>query len=329
MKNLTILKFGGTSLNSDKKIETIIKIINEKLNKNEKLVVVVSAIGRAPSSYATDTILSTINSKYQETHKQETDLLMSCGETIASVIIASKLANKGLNTIPVTALKMGIITDNNYGSATPIKYKPKYLKTLLKQNKIPIITGFQALTKDNHITTIGRGGSDTTATILADMLNASKIEIYTDVNGVYDKDPQKYKDAKFYEHLTYKNAQELSDNGAKIIHKNAIKYAKPIDGIKKIKIENEVKIEKNIVRVKIFNTGDNIKEETQNRIWNRFYKSDEARTRTDGSTGIGLSIVKAIMNNYKKDYGVLNKQNGVEFYFELDLHMGEETEKTS
>ena len=110
---------------------------------------------------------------------------------------------------------------------------------------------------------------------------------------------------------------------------NAIKYAKPIDGIKKIKIENEVKIEKNIVRVKIFNTGDNIKEETQNRIWNRFYKSDEARTRTDGSTGIGLSIVKAIMNNYKKDYGVLNKQNGVEFYFELDLHMGEETEKTS
>lgn len=225
MKNLTILKFGGTSLNSDKKIETIIKIINEKLNKNEKLVVVVSAIGRAPSSYATDTILSTIDSKYQESHKQETDLLMSCGETIASVIIASKLANKGLNTIPVTALKMGIITDNNYGSATPIKYKPKYLKTLLKQNKIPIITGFQALTKDNHITTIGRGGSDTTATILADMLNASKIEIYTDVNGVYDKDPQKYKNAKFYEHLTYKNAQELSDSGAKIIHKNAIKYA--------------------------------------------------------------------------------------------------------
>lgn len=101
---------------------------------------------------------------------------------------------------------------------------------------------------------------------------------------------------------------------------NAIKNVKPtVDGEKIIKIENEVDNEKNKVRVKVFNTGDNIKEEDLNRIWNRFYKVDESRNREDGGTGIGLSFVKAIMNNYGNKYGVVNKQDGVEFYFELDV----------
>lgn len=225
MKNLTILKFGGTSLNNEEKINNIIKIVKEKIKNEEQLVIVVSAIGRTPESYATDTILSNIDKNYQKNHKQETDLLMSCGEIISSVIISNKLTNKNINALPVTASKLGIITNNNFGDAKPIKYKPKYLKNLINNNIIPIVTGFQAITKNGDITTLGRGGSDTTATILADMLNAKKIEIYTDVDGVYDKDPNKYKDAKFYEKLTYQQAQKLSDNGAKIIHKNAIQYA--------------------------------------------------------------------------------------------------------
>lgn len=100
---------------------------------------------------------------------------------------------------------------------------------------------------------------------------------------------------------------------------NAIKHVKEIDGKKVINIVNEVNIEKNKVRVKIFNTGENIAEEHINRIWNRFYKVDESRNRTDGGTGIGLSFVKAIMNNYGNRYGVTNKEDGVEFYFDLDL----------
>ena len=101
---------------------------------------------------------------------------------------------------------------------------------------------------------------------------------------------------------------------------NAIKNAKPTtDGEKIIKIENKIDMEKNKVQVKVFNTGDNIKEEDLNRIWNRFYKVDESRNREDGGTGIGLSFVKAIMNNYGNNYGVINKEDGVEFYFELDL----------
>lgn len=100
---------------------------------------------------------------------------------------------------------------------------------------------------------------------------------------------------------------------------NAIKHVKGKDGEKYIKIKNDIDIENNKVKVKIFNTGDNIPEEQLERIWNRFYKVDESRNRKEGGTGIGLSFVKAVMKNYNKDYGVINKENGVEFYFELEL----------
>ncbi len=102
---------------------------------------------------------------------------------------------------------------------------------------------------------------------------------------------------------------------------NAIKNVKQVEKLKFIEISNEVNIEKNKVRVKVFNTGDNISEQNIARIWNRFYKVDESRNRKDGGTGIGLSLVKAIMNNYHNEYGVINKENGVEFYFDLDLEL--------
>ena len=100
---------------------------------------------------------------------------------------------------------------------------------------------------------------------------------------------------------------------------NAIKHVEPVNGENYIKITNEVNIEKNTVRIKVFNTGEQISEEHMARIWNRFYKIDESRNRTDGGTGIGLAFVKAIMTNYGKDYGLVNKDNGVEFYFDLNL----------
>ncbi len=100
---------------------------------------------------------------------------------------------------------------------------------------------------------------------------------------------------------------------------NAIKHAQEINGKKLIKISSSIDIKKNKVRISVFNTGKNIKEENLNRIWKRFFKEDVSRNREDGGTGVGLALVKAIMNNYKNEYGVYNKQNGVEFYFELDL----------
>ena len=100
---------------------------------------------------------------------------------------------------------------------------------------------------------------------------------------------------------------------------NAIKHVKKVNGIKEIKISNRINKSKNKVRISIFNTGKKLEEEEKLRIWNRFYKADKSRKRQDGGVGIGLAFVKAIMNNYGKDYGVINKENGVEFYFELEL----------
>ena len=99
---------------------------------------------------------------------------------------------------------------------------------------------------------------------------------------------------------------------------NAIKHAKEVDGVKQIEIKIENKEENKKIRVSIFNTGDNISDEHVDKIWGRFYKEDSSRSREDGGTGIGLALVKAIMNNYQNDYGVINKENGVEFFFELD-----------
>lgn len=225
MKNLSILKFGGTSVSSEEKINRIIEITKEKLNNNEKIIIVVSAMGRYPDNYATDTLLSNLNEEFIKENKQATDLLMSCGEIISAVTIASKFVHNNINAIPVTGGAAGIITDNKFNEATPIKYKPHYLKKILKENKVPIVTGFQGVTTHNIITTLGRGGSDTTATILGDMLNAEKVEIYTDVDGIYDKDPKTNKNAKIYENLTYQEAYDLSTKGAKVIHEKAIKYA--------------------------------------------------------------------------------------------------------
>ena len=99
---------------------------------------------------------------------------------------------------------------------------------------------------------------------------------------------------------------------------NAIKHAKEVEGKRKIKIEINENTEKGKIRVSVFNTGDNISEEHIDKIWGRFYKEDTSRNRTDGGTGIGLALVKAIMINYKNDFGVINRKDGVEFYFELD-----------
>ena len=101
---------------------------------------------------------------------------------------------------------------------------------------------------------------------------------------------------------------------------NAIKNIKEINGKKLIEVKNEIDNKNNKVRIKVFNTGEKIPDEYINRIWNRFYKIDDSRNREDGGTGIGLSLVKAIMNNYKNEYGVINKEEGVEFYFDLDLN---------
>ncbi|MEF9951215.1 MAG: aspartate kinase [Clostridium sp.] len=222
--NILVQKFGGTSVATPETRELVAAKI-EKASKDGFLpVVVVSAIGRKGDPYATDTLLSLVNIK-ESTSPQEKDLLMCCGEIISAVVLADTLNKKGLRTRVLTGGQAGIITDNNFGNAEILKVDPVKVYDLLLAGIIPIITGFQGITNNNEFTTIGRGGSDTSATVLGEALKATAIEIYTDVDGIMTADPRIVDDAKIIDSISYSEIFQLADHGAKVIHPRAVSYA--------------------------------------------------------------------------------------------------------
>lgn len=224
--NIVILKFGGTSVTSLEKREKIINIVKNTIKNGEQPIVVVSAIGRYPSNYATDTLISLVDNDFKNNNPLAMDLLMSCGETISSVIISATLEANGIKALPLTGIQAGIITDNNFGNASIIDYDDTLIKEVLKDGFVPVVTGFQGATKKGYITTLGRGGSDTTATILGANLNAKRVEIFTDVDGIMTNDPNIDPTATLIEDISYDNAYNMAINGAKVIHEKAIIYAK-------------------------------------------------------------------------------------------------------
>lgn len=221
---IVVLKFGGTSVTTLEKREKIINLVKQTIANNELPIVVVSAIGRYPDNYATDTLISLVDDDFKQKNLLAMDLLMSCGETISSVIISATLEANGIRAIPLTGGQAGIITDNEFGNASIIQYNSKLIRSILKEGKVPVVTGFQGVTKDGYITTLGRGGSDTTATIIGTYLNAKRIEIYTDVDGIMTNDPRIDKNAKLIEEISYSKAYNMALKGAKVIHHKAIKY---------------------------------------------------------------------------------------------------------
>ncbi len=224
--DIVVLKFGGTSVTTLEKRQMIIEIVKNCIKNNETPIVVVSAIGRYPDAYATDTLISLVNDNFKASSKCGMDLLMSCGETISSVVISSCLNNYGINSLPVTGFQAGIITDDNFSNANVIDFNDSFIKKLLNDNIVPVVTGFQGITKDGFITTLGRGGSDTTATVLGAYLKAKRVDIFTDVDGLMNADPNLIKDAKIYDEISYDKAYEMACNGAKVINEKAILYAK-------------------------------------------------------------------------------------------------------
>ncbi|MEG0372060.1 MAG: aspartate kinase, partial [Clostridium sp.] len=153
------------------------------------------------------------------------DLLMCCGEIISSIVLSETLSKRGIKTRVLTGGQAGILTDNNYGNAEIIKVDPVNIYDLLLAGIVPIITGFQGITVNNEFTTIGRGGSDTSATVLGEALKAEAIEIYTDVDGIMTADPRIVSDAKIINNISYSEVFQLADHGAKVIHPRAVSYA--------------------------------------------------------------------------------------------------------
>lgn len=223
---IIVQKFGGSSLANPTGRENTVKKIKEAIKDGYSPVVVVSAMGRKGSPYATDTLIAFAKQVHLNANSRELDLLMSCGEVISAVILCQALKRDDLEAIALTGAQSGIITDENFGETRIISVNPKRIITELEAGKIPVVAGFQGISEFGEITTLGRGGSDTTASALGAALKAEFIEIFTDVDGVMTTDPRIVPTAKTIKKLNYEDVCELAFEGAKVIHPRAAEIAR-------------------------------------------------------------------------------------------------------
>lgn len=223
--NFVVQKFGGTSLNSEKKRKQAIENIIKEIDKGNYPIVVVSAMGRKGQAYATDTLLELVKNDETGIPARQKDLLLSCGEIISSVVLASELEKYGYDARSLTGWQAGITTDENFGSSRIIEVNPSRIIKLWQKEIIPVVAGFQGISPQGEITTLGRGGSDTTASVLAYALEANKVDIYSDVQGFMTSDPKKCSEAKKLDKITYNEACELAYQGAKVVHPRAAEVA--------------------------------------------------------------------------------------------------------
>ncbi|MDK2835562.1 MAG: aspartate kinase [Thermosediminibacterales bacterium] len=222
---IIVQKFGGTSVADSICREQVAKNIIGALKKGFKPVVVVSAMGRQGAPYATDTLKNLVTEIFKDVPARELDLIMSCGEIISSVVLANVLNKKGYKAKSLTGGQAGILTDDNFGNAQVIDFNPETILKTIKNGYIPVVSGFQGITKSGEITTLGRGGSDTTAAILGAGIKAERVEIYTDVDGIMTADPRILSEARVIETITYDEVFQLSNEGAKVIHPKAVEIA--------------------------------------------------------------------------------------------------------
>lgn len=224
--DIIVQKFGGTSVSTEERRKQVIKKIGKAIESGLKPVVVVSAMGRKGEAYATDTLLSLVDDNFKNNNKSAQDLLMCCGEIISSVVLCNDLYKHGITAVPLTGGQAGIITNDVHTNAQAIDVDTSNIMKILESGKVPIVTGFQGVTKEGFFTTLGRGGSDTSACILGVALNAKEIDIYTDVDGIMTADPRMVEDASLINEMTYNEGFQLADQGAKVIHPNAVALAK-------------------------------------------------------------------------------------------------------
>ncbi|MBC8062373.1 MAG: aspartate kinase [Clostridiaceae bacterium] len=222
---ILVQKFGGTSVSSAERRKLVANKILMAKQKGYNPVIVVSAMGRKGEPYATDTLLSLLEDKFKEQNLLSTDLLISCGEVISAVIMCNELTKLGINCIPLTGGQAGVITDDKFSSANLIKVNTDRLHSIISQGKVPVIAGFQGITEDGYVTTLGRGGSDVSASIIGVALNATSIEIYTDVDGIMTADPRIVPKASLIKEMSYSEVFQFADQGAKVIHPRAVELA--------------------------------------------------------------------------------------------------------
>jgi len=222
---ILVQKFGGTSVRDENGRKHALRHIKEALEKGYKLVVVVSAMGRKGEPYATDTLLNLVGAKRSKVSQRELDLLMSCGETISSIVFSNLLNENGIHSLAMTGATAGFRTNDEFGNAKILDMKCGRLLKELENYDVVVVAGFQGVTTKGDVTTLGRGGSDTSASALGVAVGAETIEIFTDVEGVMTADPRIVKEARPLSVVTYAEICNMAYQGAKVIHPRAVEIA--------------------------------------------------------------------------------------------------------
>ncbi len=236
MMKVIIQKFGGTSVGTRDQRERAARKVLEAQANGYSPVVVVSAMGRMGEPYATDTLLGLMESVGDDADPREQDLLMSCGEIISAVIMTQTLKAMGCPAVGLTGGQAGIITDESFGNTRILEVHPGRVVDCLGKGQVVVVAGFQGISKNGEVTTLGRGGSDTTAAALGVALDAEAVEIYTDVEGVMTADPKMVPEAKPLKIVSYSEIVEMAHLGAKVVHPRAVEIA--MEGGIPIRIRN-------------------------------------------------------------------------------------------
>ena len=219
MSDIIVQKFGGTSVGSVERIDAVAEII-KNASLSERIIVVVSAM-----SGETNKLVSLAKHFGENPDKREFDALVSTGETISSALLTMALHSKGIKARSFSATQISMKTTSTYSKAKILDIDSNKILEVIEDGTIPIITGFQGVTETGDVTTLGRGGSDTTAVAIAAQVKAKRCDIYTDVDGIYTTDPKIVSNAKKLDSITMEEMLELAGQGAKVMQTRAVEFA--------------------------------------------------------------------------------------------------------
>jgi aspartate kinase len=221
MKNIVVQKFGGTSLADTDKIKKVADAVIREKKLGNDVVVIVSAMG-----HTTDYLVKLAKEINQNPSDREMDMLLSTGEGVSIALLTMAIHSKGHKAVSLNAMQVGIITEDVHQKARITDIKTEKLQKYIQAGNIIVVAGFQGITEDGEITTLGRGGSDTSAVALAAALGASRCDIYTDVEGVYTTDPRVVPNASKLDSISYDEMLELARVGANVLHPRSVETAK-------------------------------------------------------------------------------------------------------
>jgi len=215
-----VQKYGGSSVATPEKIRRIAQLVVDRKKAGNKIVVVVSAMGDS-----TDELLALAKQISTHPSRRELDMLVSCGERISMALLSMAIADLGEEALSFTGSQSGIITDDNHFAAKIVEVRPYRIEQELQKNKIVIVAGYQGMSHQREVTTLGRGGTDTTAVALAAALGATACEIYSDVPGIFSADPRLVKDAQLLSTISYQEMESLAAAGAQVLNRDAVAFA--------------------------------------------------------------------------------------------------------